>query len=119
MPSPPVQHSTQHSKLCSFAAATSFSSKAPPSDNENESRGYDPKGVGHNLKDSLGIFGLARGAIWMDIKAEFKQFSRLHHPDKHNPARTNMANEEAKTSFQLFSNARDFLEEHYRRTGHM
>ena len=53
----------------------------PPRSNGNESREYDPEGVGHNIKDSLNIFGLERGAVWMDVKAELRRLSRLYHPD--------------------------------------
>jgi curved DNA-binding protein CbpA len=80
-------------------------------------RGYNPEGVGHNPEDLLGIFGLGPRAVWMDVQAEFRQFSQISHPDKHNPTRTNMSNEEAKAFFQLFNNARDFLENHFRRLG--
>ena len=90
-----------------------------PRNTEDENRGYDPKGVGRNLKDSLGIFGLERGAVWMEVKAEFRRLSRLYHPDKHNPTRTNMTNEEAKAFFQLFNNGKDFLEKHFEQTGHI
>jgi hypothetical protein len=86
---------------------------------DDRSRGYDPEGVGHNLRDSLGIFGLGPSAVWMEVRAEFRQFSRIYHPDKHNSTRTKMSNDEAKAFFQLFNNARDFLEDHFRRTGHM
>ncbi len=89
----------------------------PPRSNRNESREYDPEGVGHNIKESLSIFGLERGAVWMDVKAEFRLLSRLYHPDKHNPTRTKMTNEGAKAFFQLFNNVKDFLEKHFERTG--
>ena len=75
--------------------------------------------VGHNIKDSLSIFGLGRGAVWMDVKAEFRRLSRQYHPDKHNPTRTKMTNEDSKAFFQLFNNAKDFLEKHFERTGQM
>eukprot|EP00985_Skeletonema_marinoi_P000351 scaffold126_cov142-Skeletonema_marinoi.AAC.7 len=94
----------------------------PDSTRDDErSRGYDPEGVGHNLRDSLGIFGLGPSAVWMEVRAEFRQFSRIYiyHPDKHKSTRTKMSDDEAKAFFQLFNNARDFLEDHYRRTGRM
>eukprot|EP00984_Skeletonema_dohrnii_P002406 scaffold832_cov75-Skeletonema_dohrnii-CCMP3373.AAC.16 len=59
---------------------------SPPRD--DRSRGYDPEGVGHNLRDSLGIFVFGLGP----------------------------RHDEAKAFFQLFNNARDFLEDHFRRT---
>jgi hypothetical protein len=93
--------------------------REPPRSNDDQNRGYDPDGVGYNLEDSLGIFNLEQGVNWMEIKAEFKRLSRLYHPDKHNPARTNMTTEQAKAFFQLFNNAKDYLHEHYRQNGHI
>ena len=91
----------------------------PDSPRADRSGGYDPEGVGHNLQDSLGIFGLEPSAVWMEVRAEFRQFSRIYHPDKHKSTRTKMSDDEATAFFQLFNNARDFLEDHYRRTGRM
>jgi len=41
---------------------------SPPRD--YRSRGYDLEGVGHNLRDSVGIFGLGPRAVWMEVRAE-------------------------------------------------
>ncbi len=39
---------------------------------------------------------------------------------RQDPTRTKMTNEDdAKAFFQLFNNAKDFLEKHFDRTGHM
>eukprot|EP00984_Skeletonema_dohrnii_P013580 scaffold5625_cov90-Skeletonema_dohrnii-CCMP3373.AAC.2 len=63
----------------------------PDSPRADRSGGYDPEGVGHNLRDSLGIFGLGPSAVWMEVRAEFRQFSRIYHPDKHKSTRTKMS----------------------------
>ena len=44
-----------------------------------------------------------------NIRDEFRQLSRLYYPDKHNPERTNMTNEDAETS-ALQQHKRHFLE---------
>ena len=44
---------------------------------------------------------------------------QLHNRYKHNPQRTGMSDEDAKAFFQLFNNAKDYLEKHFERIGRL
>ena len=86
----------------------------------DDSREYDPEGGGHNLEPQRlkASWALNPRPLWMEVRADFAQFSEFTYTSRqtHN-SRTKMV--EAKAFFQLFKNARYFLEDHFRREGHL
>ncbi len=78
--------------------------------NEN-SRDFDPAGVGNNLTDSLKCLGLSLEATEREVRVNFRQLSRVYHPDKHKPEQTGLTQREAIEKFQLINNAYSYLVE--------
>ena len=77
--------------------------------NRESSTDYDPDQVGKTLYDSLKIFGLGYAATYLEVKAQFRAFARIWHPDQHNSDRTGKTDEEAKEFFQLINNSHEYL----------
>jgi len=49
----------------------------------DDNRSYDPENVDKVLYDSLKIFNLGHGATLAKVKARYRSFARIFHPDKH------------------------------------
>ena len=88
---------------------------APPprrpagNNNSNNERDWDPEQVGRSLYDSFKILGLGLGATETEVKVAYRALSRIYHPDKNDPSRTGMTNEEASEHFKLINNANQYL----------
>jgi len=78
-------------------------------------RAFDPKGVGHNLYDSLNILGLGYGASFAEVNARFKKLALLYHPDKYKKNTDlkllKMSKTDAVKRFRLVKDARNYLKE--------
>lgn len=81
------------------------------STNSDEDRDYIAENVGRSLYDSLKVLGLGLGASEAEVKVKYRMLSRIYHPDKHDPAKTGMSNEEASDFFKLINNAQAYLRE--------
>ena len=70
---------------------------SPPRRNNNESRDYNPNGIGRNLRDSLVILGFALkdNITERHVRRRFMEMSRRYHPEKNIPAETGRNTEEA------------------------
>ena len=90
-------------------------SRVPPprreSANAQGERDYIAENVGRSLYDSLKILGLGFGASETEVKVQYRALCRIYHPDKHDPAKTGMSNEEASDFFKLINNAQAYLRE--------
>ena len=77
--------------------------------NSNNERDWDPEQVGRSMYDSFKILGLGLGATETEVKVAYQTLSRIYHPDKNDPSRTGMTNEEASEHFKLINNANQYL----------
>ena len=77
-----------------------------PRRTQSESQNYDPKKVGQNRKDSLGILNLpiSAAAINREVKVQYQRLARIYHPDKYDPTTNKMSKSEAQEHFKLISN---------------
>ncbi|KAL7526244.1 hypothetical protein ACHAXR_001390, partial [Thalassiosira sp. AJA248-18] len=86
--------------------------RAPPPPREqrnNNKRDYIKENVGKVLYDSLKVLGLGLDASETEVKIKYRALSRLHHPDKHDTAKTGMTNQGASDFFKLINNAQAYL----------
>ena len=83
----------------------------PPSPSPRNNNGFNPEGVGVNLKDSLGILGFSMNEIVTEhmVRRRYIELARNFHPDKNNPTTSGRNREEATTYFQLINNAQQYL----------
>ena len=102
----------------------------PPSQNPNENNNQDspppspprqrrrrnnttpPNPQNNEILEAYQILELERNVTGREVKIKFRQLSRIYHPDKHQPEKTGMSNDEAKELFQKFNNAQEILIEH-------
>ena len=63
-----------------------------PRRTQSESQNYDPKKVGQNGKDSLGILNLpiSTSATEREIKVQYRRLARIYHPEKYDPTTNKM-----------------------------
>jgi len=54
---------------------------------------------------------LGLGASEAELKKRYRELSRLYHPDKHDPTKTGMTDEEAENFCKLINNAYAHLRE--------
>ena len=66
------------------------------------------------IRDALEILGLQPGVTEREVKIKFRQLSQTYHPDKHQPEKTGITNEEATELFQQMNNAQELVIEHLR-----
>ena len=90
----------------------------PPSQNPNENNNQDspppspprqrrrrnnttpPNPQNNEILEAYQILELERNVTGREVKIKFRQLSRIYHPDKHQPEKTGMSNDEAKEFFQ-------------------
>ena len=76
----------------------------PPSPHRGTKK-FDEIGIGYNLYDSLGVFGLEMGATVREAKIRYRTLARRLHPYKHDPNVTGLTSEESVELFKLVNNA--------------
>ena len=74
--------------------------KKSPRRTQSESQNYDPKKVGQNRKDSLGILNLliSTAATEREIKVQYRRLEKIYHPDKYNPTTKKCQNPNPKNN---------------------
>ena len=70
---------------------------------------YDPEMVGRSLDHSFKALGLGLGATETEVKVAYRALARIYHPDKYDPIRTGMTQEEASEYFKIINNAQAYL----------
>ena len=85
--------------------------RPPPSPpHYHQHRGdYDPLLVGRSLEHSFKVLGLGLGATETEVKVKYRALARIYHPDKHDPAQTELTQLEASQYFQLINNPNSYL----------
>ena len=73
---------------------------------QSDIQNYDPRKVGHNRKDSLGIPNLpvSTDAIERETKVQYRRLEIIYHPDKYNPMKKNVKIR-TQEYFKLINNA--------------
>ena len=82
-----------------------------PRRTQSESQNYDPRKVGQNRKDSLGILNLpiSTATTEREIKVQYLRLAIIYHPGKYDPTTKKMSKSEAQEHFKLINNAYEYL----------
>ena len=85
--------------------------KKSPRRTQSESHNCDPRKVGQNGKDSLGILNLpvSTDAKEREIKVQYRRLARIYHPEKYDPTTNKMSKSEAQEHFKPINNAYKYL----------
>ena len=86
---------------------------SPPRRRNHRPRGGRRPSNDQQEQEYLSLFNLVRGATYAEVKAQYRQRALVFHPDKHNPDRTGLSNEEAGELFKQFNNAHSYLKDKY------
>ena len=89
----------------------SRSNNFPASLPRNRNRNYDERGVGINIRDSLGVMELEAGVTAWEVQVRYRFLARQLHPNKYNTEELGMTSEEAEELFKLVNNAQEHLRE--------
>ena len=81
--------------------------KKSPRRTQRKIQNDDPRKIGHNRKDSLGILNIpiSNAATEIEIKVHYWRLEIIYHPDKYNPTTNKISKSEAQEHFKLINNA--------------
>ena len=77
----------------------------------NINRSYDERGVGINIRDSLGVMELEAGVTAWEVQVRYRFLALQLHPDKHGTEETRITSEEVEELFKLVNNTHEHLRE--------
>ena len=85
---------------------------SPPCQRRRRNNSTPQNTPNNEILEAYQILELDSNAAGREANIKFRQLSRIYHPDKHQPEKTGMSNDEAKELFQKFNNAQEILIEH-------